>query len=241
MRPVTFFFPEGFRSAHLLRVSCVAGCLLLPSAVLGQLPSSPVDVNQDGVSDLMEFYQYFGGGTSGSVAVHRAIHADNALLTSPAGGAAFALGASLDGNLQTASNSEVSAHGYYGFRFRAADGVHYGWFLAAQPVLPGGGFWPNFSGVTVRSSGYNRIPDAPFTVGTPTSSVPVPIPIVLNASVVGGRLRLSWTGNPSSRFLVESRALGPDAKWVFLQTVSSGNQLDIELSGEGRLYRVVEN
>jgi hypothetical protein len=232
---------EGVRPAHLLRVSGVAVGLFLPSAVFGQQPSSPVDVNQDGVPDLMELYQYFGGGTSGTVAVHRAIHADNALLTSPSGGAGFEVGASLDGNLTPASYAAVSAYGYYGFRFRAADGLHYGWFLAGQPVMPGGGFWPNFNGVTVRGSGYNRIPDAPFTVGTPTSSVPVPIPIVLKASVVGGRLRLSWTGSASSGFLVESRALRPDAKWTFLQSVSSGRQLDVELSGEGRMYRVVQN
>ena len=242
MNSIASLFPEGVRSAHLLRVSGVAACLLLPSAVFGQLPSSPVDVNQDGVPDLMELYEYFGGGTSGTVAVHRAIHADNALLISPSGEANFTVGASLDGNLQTASYPAVSWGGYYGFRFRAADGLHYGWFSAGQPLSPVGGFVPNFTGVIVGSYGYNRVPDAPFTVGTPTSAVPIPIPLVLQASVVGGRLRLSWDGNASpSGVLVESRALRPDAKWVFVQTVSSGSQLDVELGGEGRLYRVVKN
>jgi hypothetical protein len=46
--------------------------------------------------------------------------------------------------------------------------------------------------------------------------------------------------SPPSGVLVESRALRPDAKWVFVQTVSSGDQFDVELGGEGRMYRVVK-
>jgi hypothetical protein len=242
MNSLAFLLPEGIRSAHLLRVSGFAACLLLPSAVFGQLQSNPVDVNQDGVPDLIERYQYFGGGTSSTVEVLKATHSDNELLISPSGDAAFALGASLDGNLKTSSFPSVSSYGYYGFRFRAADGLHYGWFSAGQPHFPGGGFVPNFIGVVVGSHGYNLVPDAPFTVGTPTSAVPIPIPLVLKASVVGGRLRLSWNRDAApSGVLVESRALRPDASWVFVQTVSSGSQLDVDPGGVGRMYRVVKN
>lgn len=60
---------EGFRSARLLRVGAVVACLLLPGAAFGQMQSSPVDVNLDGVPDLMESFQYFGGGTTGTVGV----------------------------------------------------------------------------------------------------------------------------------------------------------------------------
>ena len=199
-----------------------------------------MDVNGDGIPDLMELFQYFGGGTSATVDVHRGIHTDNALLLSSSGDSGFEVGASLDGSLKASEYPSVSTHGYYGFRFRAADGLHYGWFHAAQPLLPGGGFWPNFNGVTVRSHGYNRIPDAPFTVGTPTSSVAAPI--VLKASVVGGQLRLSWNGSAAPQGIrVESRTLSPDGTWTSVQTVSSGNQLDVELSGEGQMYRAIQN
>lgn len=212
----------------------------MPSALFGQLQSNAVDVNKDGIPDLMERYAYFGGGTSSSVEVHRAIYPDNDLLTS-SGNTQLSLGTSIDENLKLASFPSIAVSGYYAIRFRAADGLHYGWFRASQPQLPGGGFFPNFIGVTVAGFGYNLIPDAPFTVGTPTSAVPVPIPIVLSASLVDGRLRLSWNGNAApSGVLVESRVLHPDARWVFLRTVSSGGQVDIEPGGEGRMYRVVK-
>ena len=208
--------------------------------MFGQQPNNPVDVNADGVPDLMEAFQYFGGGTSATVNVHRAIHPDNALLITPSGDAGFEVGASLDENLKAAEYPSVSWHGYYGFRFRAADGLHYGWFHAGQPTLPGGGFWPNFNGVIVGSYGYNRIPNAPFTVGTPTSSVAAPI--ALKASVVGGQLRLRWNGDAApSGIRVESRTLSPDGTWTLVQTVSAGNELDVELSGEGQLYRAIKN
>jgi len=240
MHPFAPLFLEGIRPARLLRVSGLFACLLLPSTVFGQQPNNPVDVNRDGVPDLMEAFQYFGGGTSATVNVHRAIHPDNALLITPSGDAGFEVGASIDGNLKAAEYPSVSWHGYYGIRFRAADGLHYGWFHAGQPTLPGGGFWPNFSGVTVGSYGYNRIPNAPFTVGTPTSSVAAPI--VLKASVVGGQLRLNWNGDAApSGIRVESRTLSPDATWTLVQTVSSGNELDVEMSGEGQLYRAIKN
>lgn len=240
MHPFASLFPEGIHPTFLLRVCGLFSCLLLPGTVFGQLQSNPVDVNEDGVPDLLESFQYFGGGTSATVDVHRAIHPDNALLSTPSGEAGFEVGASLDGNLRTAEYPSVSSHGYYGFRFRAADGLHYGWFHAGQPILPGGGFWPNFAGVTVRSFGYNRIPDASFTVGTPTSAVAVPI--VLKASVVGGQLRLSWNGDADpSGIRVESRTLSPDGTWTLVQTVSSGNELDVELSGEGQMYRAIKN
>lgn len=226
---------QGIRSGRMLSRTLIPVCALMPATVFGQQPSNPVDVNGDGIPDLMEYYQYFGGGTSGAVGAHTANHPDNALLVSPSGVEAFAAGAVLDGSLKPSSVPSVMAYGHYGFRFRAADGLHYGWFLAAQPLVPGGGFWPNFIGVTVRSSGYNPVPDEPFAVGTPT-------PIVLKASVVGGRLRLSWNGNASpSGIRVESRPLRSSGTWTLVQTVSSGNQLDLGLSGEGRMYRAIRN
>jgi hypothetical protein len=222
-------------------LSSLGTALLLLSPLVGSVRcwsqgSLSFDVNSDGTSDLVDIYHFLPNVPGGSAEVRPAIevYPDNTLLSLPDSVNGVPLGTVVDASLPPVSGAFNV--GIYGIRFRAADGVHFGWVETYNPILAGR---PAFSfGCAVKQFGYNPVPNVPFTAGTPT---PIVVQATLNPAT--GSLLLKWSVDASKSpagLRVESRSLSGPGNWSLERTVFSGRELVVPLAGDGRLFRVVQ-
>lgn len=214
--------------------------LLLLSPLVGSvrcwsLDSLAYDVNSDGTADLVDLYHFLPNVPGGSAEVRPAtgVYPDNTLLSLPDSVNGVPLGTVVDASLRPVEWAYNV--GIYGIRFRAADGLHYGWVETYNPIFVTG---PAFSfGCAVKQFGYNPVPNAPFAAGTPT---PLVVQAILNPTT--GNLLLKWSVDASKSpagLRVESRPISGPGNWALERTVFSGRELEVPLAGDGRLFRVV--
>jgi hypothetical protein len=125
--------------------------------------------------------------------------------------------------------------GYWGFRFPAADGVHYGWVQLKTPDLQGNP--PVWGGVWVARVFYHPKPGEAIRVGDST------VRLRLRAEPSGSDIRLHFNTDASSfagGLVIEIRPALGTGEWSRVSTLPQGSTATLPIDAEARLYRAVQ-
>lgn len=192
--------------------------------------TTPVDMNHDGVVD---FYNISSGspipvmgGIAARVEAANSVYPLNAMTPAE-------VGQVID---QKASwNAQAASVGYFGIRFQALTGIHYGWIELHNPIFFDR---PAFvSGGWMKRFYYNPNPGESMRVGDTN--------LVLRAIVNHRtkRLLLRWNTDASSLqsgLKVQSRPVAGTMPWSTVYTTASGVEVELALTDDARVYRLVQ-
>lgn len=194
--------------------------------------SVSLDVNGDGVAEFVNTTSTSSfpkdTGVGASVSPLDSVHAENAILP-------MALGETAGAKSPWEPGAGAYWVGYFGIRFWTPAGVHYGWLETHNPMFGGR---PAFvTGGWTKRAYINPEPNQPIAVGDES--------LVLRAQMnpATGKLKIRWNANASnfdSGLRIQKRSLQPGSNWTTVQTVGTGFEAELGLSGEAAIYRVVK-
>lgn len=215
-------------------IPCVSIAALLLTASFIRVEaqvSAPLDVNGDGVAEFVNSTSASGSpifpGVAAFVKPLNSEHAENAMLP-------LAVGETVGPGAPWTPFTWASAVGYYGIRFWTAAGIHYGWLETYNPVFVSG---PSFAtGGWTKRAYFNPEPNQPIAVGDES--------LVLRVQVnpATGRLKIQWNTDASGfagGLRIQSNSLPPVSTWTTVQTVASGFEAEVKVSGDAAIFRVV--